>query len=255
MIKTEVPSTKNCGESINIIKSRFETANDSTEYPWTMALFIKINGNLTFLCGASLLGPKVAVTVIHNIPENLEKQFLVLRAGEFDLTNDREWLPHQDRVVSRIVRHPKYNNSTHIYDIALLFWDEPLDMNRGNVNTICLPSENEIFDNLQCSVTGWGTSNLDPSARISNEMKYLQIKVVEKPECERSINEAANQSNFILDSSFICAGGESGKDTCQVWFYYFFCLLAINFLLILRAMVEVRWFVNIQESLFINLLD
>lgn len=222
MIKTEEPKSKNCGVSMNIIKSRFETVNDSTEYPWTVALFKNTNGNLTFLCGASLLAPKVALTVIHNIPENLdETTFLVMRAGEFDLTNDNEWLPHQDRIVTRIVKHPKYDNETHINDLALLFWDEPLDMNNGNVNTICLPNENDIFDNLNCRVTGWGTSDSDPSASISNEMKYLELKVVEKSECERSINKAANQSNFILDKSFICAGGESGKDTCQVWFLNF----------------------------------
>lgn len=229
MIKKEEPPKKQCGVSMNIITPRFDTANDSTEYPWTMALFTKTNGNLTFLCGASLLGPNVAITVIHNIPEkNLEKS-LVVRAGEYDLTNDNEWLPHQDRVVGRIVKHPKYVNTTHTYDIALLFWDEPLDMNRGNVNTICLPKENENFDNLNCSVTGWGTSHLDPNARISNEMKFLQIKVVEKSECERKINHAANQSSFVLDSSFMCAGGESGKDTCQVGFLWLYLDIQFNF--------------------------
>lgn len=151
---------------MNIIKLRTDIepmnptiANDSTEYPWTMALLYLINGKLIFLCGASLLGPNVAVTVIHNIPENLNKSSLVIRAGEFDLTNDNEWLKHQDRVVSRIIKHPQYDASEHIYDIALLFWDEPLDMNRGNINTICLPENNENFDNLNCRVTGWGTSD------------------------------------------------------------------------------------------------
>lgn len=164
-IKTEEqPRKKHCGEQMNVtVKPRiFETTivNDSTEYPWTMAVFKKTNGIFTFLCGASLLGPKVALTVIHNIPEMDDNSSLVIRAGEYDLTNDNEWLKHQERIVTRIVKNPQYENSSHTYDTALLFWDEPLDMSYANVNTICLPNKNEVFDNLNCRVTGWGTSDI-----------------------------------------------------------------------------------------------
>lgn len=48
-------------------------------------------------------------------------------------------------------------------------------------------------------------------------MKCLEIKIVERTECESKIGEY-NQSDFHLHSSFICAGGESGKDTCKVGF-------------------------------------
>lgn len=133
-----------------------ENISDSTRYPWTLALF---DGNLKFLCGASLLGPRVAVTVTHNIPKNFKKSSLIIRAGEFDIADDDENLPHQDRVVSMVLKHPQYETEQHTYNIALLFWDEPLDLNSGNINTICLPTSNEIFDYQNCTVTGWGTSD------------------------------------------------------------------------------------------------
>lgn len=153
---------KQCGESEQILTLKVDLSSDkisdSTRYPWTLVLF---DGNLKFLCGASLLGPRVAVTVAHNIPKNFKKSSLIIRAGEFNIKDDDENLPHQDRVVSRVIKHPKYDSNRHTYNIALLFWDKPLDMDSGNINTICLPTNNEIFDyeNQNCIVTGWGTSD------------------------------------------------------------------------------------------------
>lgn len=143
----------------NVIGKRREDSSDSnlyvaegTDFPWTLALL----KNDEFLCGASLLGPRVAVTVNHNIPEDWSK--LAIRAGELDFSHEDESIEHQDRKITKIVKHPNYNVDGHRYDIALLIWDEPLDMSYANTNSICLPEKDEKFDDIECVVTGWGTS-------------------------------------------------------------------------------------------------
>lgn len=137
-------------------------------------------------------------------------------------------------MLSQIIRHPKYNSNGLIYDIALLIWDEPLDMSYANTNSICLPEKTDNFENLNCFVTGWGTSILcksyfvivyvslksffdftATSARISDQLKFLELSVVGKAECEKKYKKTALGNGFQLHESFICAGGEAGRDTCK----------------------------------------
>lgn len=117
---------KKCGVQpepiINVRLNILQThqVSNSIRYPWTLALYEKKNKKLNFLCGASLLGPRIAVTVIHNIPK-ITDSLLIIRAGEYSLEDDDETIGQQDRVVNRIVTHPQYNTTDFSYDIALLF--------------------------------------------------------------------------------------------------------------------------------------
>lgn len=58
----------------------------------------------------------------------------------------------------QIIKHPFYSRHGFLNDIALLIWDEPLDMTYINTNSICLPEKEDNFEDLECYVTGWGTS-------------------------------------------------------------------------------------------------
>lgn len=114
VITKRLPSmhTKHCGEKKMILGPRISSTDDtnlyvaeSSEYPWTLALFkVKPTDaeDLIFLSGASLLGPRVAVTVSHNFPRLVKPQSYVVRAGEYDLTNTDEIIKHQDRVLTKV---------------------------------------------------------------------------------------------------------------------------------------------------------
>lgn len=202
---TEVPlkedkTTKQCGEIIQSLGTRNKGSDDENlfeaefgEFPWTMALFKRNptdSEDLLFLCGAALLSPRVAITVIHNINRIRNISTLVLRAGEFDISSTKESIQHQDRTIQKvkhfcfyyltfyivysiymvyfntlsqfpypqIIKHPDYYSGSHINDLAILTWDEPLDMDNANIGVICLPGKDEIFDNQDCIATGWGKS-------------------------------------------------------------------------------------------------
>lgn len=104
--------TKHCGEQKNILGPRILSTDDTNlyvaqtgDYPWTLAIFNMTpsdNTKLDFLCGATLLGPRVALTVNHNFPMHPKPETYVVRAGEFNLSHTDEIVKHQDRVLTHV---------------------------------------------------------------------------------------------------------------------------------------------------------
>ncbi len=78
-----------------------------------------------------------------------------MRAGEWDTQTKDEIFPHQDRYVSEIVIHEEYYKGGLFNDIALLFLDKPVEI-AENVNTVCLPPQDYVFDGSRCFASGWG---------------------------------------------------------------------------------------------------
>lgn len=61
----------------------------------------------------------------------------------------------QERNVKEVVIHEDYYGGALFNDVALLVLDEPLDFTEV-VGPICLPRQDEIMDERNCVVTGWG---------------------------------------------------------------------------------------------------
>lgn len=91
----------------------------------------------------------------HCVSDKLPKS-LKVRAGEWDTQTKDEIFPHQDRYVSEIIIHEEYYKGGLFNDIALLFLDKPVEI-AENVNTVCLPPQDYVFDNSRCFASGWGT--------------------------------------------------------------------------------------------------
>lgn len=53
------------------------------------------------------------------------------------------------------------------------------------------------------------------SARISDQLKFLELTVVGKADCENLYKKTPLGNGFQLHDSFLCAGGETGRDTCK----------------------------------------
>lgn len=81
---------------------------------------------------------------------------LILRAGEWDSKSRSEVYPHQDRLVSKIVRHSKFHAGSLANDIALIILTKPFTL-RENVGTICLPPQDFKFSRETCYASGWGS--------------------------------------------------------------------------------------------------
>lgn len=80
---------------------------------------------------------------------------LVIRAGEWDLKSEDEHILHQDRHVSKVIKHEKYYGGASYNDIALVILNEKFILD-DNVGTICLPPQGYQFHTERCHVSGWG---------------------------------------------------------------------------------------------------
>ncbi|XP_047002147.1 uncharacterized protein LOC124619661 [Schistocerca americana] len=196
------------------------TDNSTTfaEFPWMLVVQVAVfpgDGKppaFVFKCGASLLHPQVALTAAHCVKRLIPSDIKV-RAGIWDLTAATEPLPHQERRVIKIIRHPQFEEKTLFNDIALLVLDKHFD-EAMNVEVICVPPPSVDFTGLRCIATGWGTSSPDAEI-VQTTMKKVELPVVSRDHCENELRMTRLGRYFELHGSFICAGGEPQVDTCR----------------------------------------
>lgn len=80
----------------------------------------------------------------------------MVRAGEWDTRTENEHFKHQERQVTKIIKHDKYYGGALFNDIALIVVNKEFIL-KDNVGTICLPPQSYIFpSNQRCYASGWG---------------------------------------------------------------------------------------------------
>lgn len=219
------PSTLNhrgCGyQNEKLIKPRrygeklAENA-ENAEFPWMVAVLTtrgKHARTFEYRCGGSLIHPSVVMTAAHCV-DDVVRDNLKVRAGEWDTRNTNEPWPHQDRDVREILKHGDYYKQAVHNDMALLFLDAPMRL-APNVNTVCLPVQNARFDGKRCLVSGWGKDMFGRKGQFQQVLKKIELPIVEHRRCERLLRETKLGRYFRLHRSFMCAGGERGTDACK----------------------------------------
>ena len=191
------------------------------EFPWMVAILnLKPEKNnipngtkiLRYVSGGSLIHPSVVLTAAHNVAKTLE---LRVRAGEWDTQIANEIYPHQDREVESIVVHKDFNNINMYYDVAVLFLKSPVDM-APNVGVVCLPPYDVIvYPDTRCYASGWGKDKFDKESQYQVILKKVEVPAVDHQICQDRLRTTRLSYFFRLHSSFMCAGGKPGKDTCK----------------------------------------
>lgn len=186
------------------------------QFPWMAAVMTTgiagSNGANVYVCGASLIHPKVVLTAAHYMHDK-EAQQLAVRLGEWNFKLPTEPIIHQDIRVQRIALHPQFSPSQLTYDVALLFLEHEAQIG-PTVSPICLPNPSEIFDGANCYTSGWGKDAFGESGRYQQILKSLKLPVVNHQQCQTSLQTTRLGSTFNLSPTFVCAGGERGIDTC-----------------------------------------
>ncbi|XP_055627729.1 phenoloxidase-activating factor 2-like isoform X1 [Toxorhynchites rutilus septentrionalis] len=187
------------------------------EFPWMLAVLREENimdSSLNnYECGSSLIAPNAAVSAAHCVATK-SKDTLIVRAGEWDTQTKNERYPHQDRRVREIVIHDKYNKGSLANDIALLILEQPFDL-AENVQPVCLPPKHTKFDGNNCFASGWGKNVFGKEGKYQVILKKVQLPVVPHDQCQTALRKTRLGKRFRLDSSFTCAGGIAGQDTCR----------------------------------------
>ncbi|XP_070139525.1 phenoloxidase-activating factor 2-like [Drosophila kikkawai] len=177
------------------------------ELPWMVVIRDKLNN---YLGGGSLIALNVVLTA-HHTTKDYRSDEIIVRAGEWDFKTRTEVFPYVEVGVRKIVRYPSFDRRTGTNNIALLFLTKPFVRSR-HIGPICLPSSTQRFDGRRCIVSGWGKDAVEQNSFMTI-LKKVDLPVVSSRTCERQLTIHKGPT-FKLHDSWLCAGGEEGKDAC-----------------------------------------
>jgi secreted trypsin-like serine protease len=207
---------------------KFSGSTQFGEWPHMCAILKKsqVGGrevNL-YVGGASLIAPGILLTAAHVVEDIVDFSNVKVRCGEWDTQQQIEPQKHVDKFARHISIHPAFNKKNLQNDFALIHLQEEFPLTE-HINTMCLPdpfysedfdSDYETsYDDSDCFATGWGKDKFGSEGEYQVILKQVQMDLVDHDDCEDSFQKTRLGRNFDLDDSFLCAGGQPGKDTCK----------------------------------------
>ncbi|KFM61862.1 Serine proteinase stubble, partial [Stegodyphus mimosarum] len=184
------------------------------EYPWQIAVLKKVEGEKNlYLCGGALVSPQWVATVAHCV-KNEEIAWLLIRLGEWDVNRKDEIYPYIEEDVTALLIHPEFDEETLENDLALLRIRTPVDPKIPHISPVCLPSYGQAFEGQRCWVSGWGKDFFGPQGEYQNVLKEVDVPILNYGVCNNELRSTKLGPAYILHPSFLCAGGEEGKDAC-----------------------------------------
>lgn len=153
-----------------------------------------------------------------------------------DFSTHIKWfffLTAQQFVVARIFIHPMFNPQTLRNDVAVIRLGVAVPLGQlPTIGTACLPvtpfigqryssiaifKKNELFAIFlfaySCWVSGWGKN--DFLGVYQTIQKEVDVPILDTARCQAALTATRLGPTFVFDgTSFICAGGEPGKDAC-----------------------------------------
>lgn len=145
--------------------------------------------------------------------DGIDPGSLKVRLGEWDTQTKNELYEHVDYAVKDITIHKSYKKSNMIHDIAIVFLAKPAKR-EPHIDTICL-STHQAFKGDRCFVSGWGKDTFGKEGKFQVILKKIEVPVVPFALCQARLRTTKLAKWFKLHESFMCAGGEVGKDACR----------------------------------------
>ncbi|XP_015124179.1 phenoloxidase-activating factor 2 [Diachasma alloeum] len=180
-------------------------------YPWQVALLTLDN---MYIGSGVLINANFVLTVAHKVQPYAPANFK-LRLGDWDGKATVEPNPYVEFRPLSIGIHPNFKADTLQNDVAVIRLNGMAPIATApNINTACLPTA-MIATGTRCWVSGWGKNSFGSDGRYQALLKEVDVPIVDQGSCETRLRTTRLGSYFVLDTtSFICAGGEAGKDAC-----------------------------------------
>ena len=171
-----------------------------------------------YQCGGSLIASDVILTAAHCADKLWPNSTNVVRCGEWDTQTTAEPRPHQDRIIRAVKTHPEFNRRNLGFDFAILVLERAFDLD-SHIDAVCLPDQSATHSfeaGHRCFVTGWGKDQFGSAGRYQVILKEVELPLVGYIQCQDSFRRTDRlPDSFRLHPTFICAGGEEGRDACK----------------------------------------
>ncbi|XP_019750466.1 suppressor of tumorigenicity 14 protein homolog isoform X2 [Hippocampus comes] len=178
-------------------------------WPWQVSLQMERYGHI---CGATLLATRWLVSAAHCFQDSDSIKYSDPRSwraymGTRLMAAGKSAVSVASRPVRRIVPHPKYEQLTSDYDIALVELAAPVFFNEL-VQPVCVPAPSHAFAiGTSCFVTGWGV--LTEDGELASRLQEASVRIINRNTCNKFYDDA-------VTPRMLCAGNlQGGVDACQ----------------------------------------
>lgn len=139
-----------------------------------------------------------------------------VRLGVWAATGIGAPIPAEDFLIANIYIHPNFNKNNLQNNVAILKLANPVSLTaKSTIGTVCLPTVE--FVGQRCFVAGWGNNDFGPTGAPQAVQREVDVPLIPNAVCQTALRKTRLGASFVLNkSSFICAGGEAGKDACTV---------------------------------------
>uniref|UniRef100_A0A8C8S6N0 Peptidase S1 domain-containing protein n=1 Tax=Pelusios castaneus TaxID=367368 RepID=A0A8C8S6N0_9SAUR len=182
------------------------------EFPWQ----VSVEKNKVPICGGSLISAQWVVSAAHCFNPSVPISLYSVVLGAHQLLSPSA--PHPSKV-QQIIRHPSYNATKHVADIALVKLKNSVQFNTS-IRPISLPGASRRFPvESKCWVTGWGRVEVNKRLKPPKTLQKLEVPILNTPDCNNHFKKLFPNSSLCpeaIKSDMICAGYmNSPKGFCK----------------------------------------